>query len=922
MIREVLENYTRDVKSNVWQRSEYEGIAYNDGDEIELRLKSILEGVNDVSVMSVELASHCTDWASLYHLSNQRANLLRPFEEQLRGKQVLEIGAGCGAITRYLGEVGAEVLALEGSPRRASITAQRCRDLKNVSIVAEVVHKFQPIPQFDVVTLIGVLEYARKFFPGDGKDPVDAMLQYVRGFLRPAGRLIIAIENQFGLKYFAGFSEDHIGKPMFGIEEHYGLNSAVTFGRKELGVRVSRAGLSVQKWWYPFPDYKLPSLMLSEVGAFPHDDMDLSPLVRNACSHDPQCPLHVNFIQERAWLPIFRNELLREMTNSFVLLASDTEFSDRKDMPLAIHYATNRRPEFSKKVVFFHTSDGVPMTHQLALYPQVISKPDSLLTQRLEHQIFLKGQNWHDRLVDIMTSPGWTLEQLQQWFQVWFTALKQIASPLAQSSMSGKKVPGIYIDLIPRNMCVDDSGVSQFFDQEWIFSEDLDVDYLIFRGLFSSLAGLGNVAQPRDSANIHIASLIRQISQPFGFDFTAQSMSQHLAFEREFLIMATGTPQPSADTLASWRLNICDTHTPLSKKEIESQKQIHELHLCIKQKDEHAHKVLDTLEGQNSRIRAIQQTLKERDGQIETLQQALARRPMSDTPMVSVIVSTMSSSAWLHVALQSIVMQTQTNYEIVVINDAGIDVDEVLKSFDSYQDIHYVRHAKPRGLAAARKTGLGVARGKYIAYVDEGFQFCSDHLSMHIRTLEKTGQKISYSDLQGNVERAVGGDVCLEGDGGHQFLDQSSTSKKSQRIPLSCVVHERAWTPSMVASDQPFEEWEERNVQKYLCQQSGNLHVPHVTVERCQASSHTQEEFVATTQASCHFKNMNDSVLSSVQGERAVALDDCLQQIGSSHVPSVRHLNSHSSISQMRNEGPLGQRVHHVFAILNETEHF
>ncbi|MEC4681095.1 MAG: glycosyltransferase, partial [Nitrospirota bacterium] len=908
MIRSVLENYMRDVHANVWHRPEYEGIAYSDGDEIEGRLKNIIEGASDVSVMSIELAGRCSDWPTRYHLSHQRANLLRPFEEQLKGKQVLEIGAGCGAITRYLGEVGAEVLALEGSFRRASITALRCRDLENVSVVAEAVHNFKSIPQFDVVTLIGVLEYARKFFPGEGRDPVDAMLKYVTGFLKPAGRLIIAIENQIGLKYFAGFSEDHIGKPMFGIEEHYGCNSAVTFGRKDLGVRTSRAGLSVQEWWYPFPDYKLPSLMLSELGTFPQDDMDLSPLVRNACSHDPQYPLSVNFIQERAWRPIMRNGLLRELTNSFVLVASDSEISDVQNTPLAIHYATNRRLEFSKKVVFFRTKNGVPMTHQVSLYPQAIPRQVSLLTQQLENQIFVKGQNWQDRLVDIMTSPDWTIEQLQQWFQVWFNAFNQAVSPLAQSFMTGKNIPGKFIDLIPRNMCVDDRGVTSFFDQEWIFSENLDVDYLVFRALFSSLGGLGNIAQPRDSANIHIMSLVRQISQAFGFEFTAQSISQHLAFEREFQIMATGKPQPSADGVASWKLNVRHTQSHPSTKEIEYRKQINELHLYIKQRDGHVQKVQDTLEERNSLIRSIQQTLKERDEQIITLQHALARRPMSDTPMVSVIVSTMSSSAWLCVALQSIVVQTLTNFEIVVINDAGIDVDEVLKSFDSHQDIQYVRHAKPRGLAAARKTGLGVARGKYIAYLDEGFQFCPDHLSMHIRTLEKTGQKFSYSDVQGNVEKTDGESACLEGDGGHQFLDQSSASKNSKPISLSCVVHERAWVPSTVASDQTFEGWDERDVQKYLCQKSENLHVPHITVEWRQASPHANEEFAATTKASCNFKIMDDSVLSSAQGERAVALEDSSQHIGSFHASSIKNLDSHSS----------GKLVHHVVVVLND----
>ena len=269
---------------HIWIRSDYGGICYSDGDQVEQRIAGIINNACDLSVLSAELASHCKDWPSLYHLSRRRANLLRPLENQLQNASVLEVGAGCGAISRYMGEVGAQVLALEGSPYRASIAASRCRDLPNVTVVADAFHLFEPVQRFDVVTLIGVLEYARKFFPSSGGDPVNAMLARARNFLKPGGKLIIAIENQLGLKYFAGFPEDHTGKPMFGIEEHYSADGVVTFGRRELGERAAKAGLAAQQWWYPFPDYKLPTLLISEAGAVPEGEFYLTSIVRSACA--------------------------------------------------------------------------------------------------------------------------------------------------------------------------------------------------------------------------------------------------------------------------------------------------------------------------------------------------------------------------------------------------------------------------------------------------------------------------------------------------------------------------------------------------------------------------------------------------------------------------------------------------------------
>jgi len=176
------------------------------------------------------LRQNLFDWPSLYHLSGTRANILRPFQRTLAGADVLEIGAGCGAITRYLGECGTNVLALEGSPRRAAIARSRTRDLENVTVLAERFDRLQCDCKFDVITLIGVLEYANLFTSGE--NPPLAMLERVRSLLKPEGKLIIAIENQLGLKYFAGASEDHLGQPMVGIEGRYRKDQPQTWGAK------------------------------------------------------------------------------------------------------------------------------------------------------------------------------------------------------------------------------------------------------------------------------------------------------------------------------------------------------------------------------------------------------------------------------------------------------------------------------------------------------------------------------------------------------------------------------------------------------------------------------------------------------------------------------------------------------------------
>ena len=79
------------AQHGIWSRADYQDISYSDGDYEEQRLAKIIASAKDISIFSSELRNQCIDWQTLYHLSSQRGNILRPFQDKLRGK-VLEIG--------------------------------------------------------------------------------------------------------------------------------------------------------------------------------------------------------------------------------------------------------------------------------------------------------------------------------------------------------------------------------------------------------------------------------------------------------------------------------------------------------------------------------------------------------------------------------------------------------------------------------------------------------------------------------------------------------------------------------------------------------------------------------------------------------------------------------------------------------------
>lgn len=481
--------YIFDYVRGVWKKSHYEGIAYNDGDEIEVRIANIIEQTSDITVLSTELRSQCTDWPSLYHLSGTRANVLRPFAGSLTG-DVLEIGAGCGAITRYLGECGANVLALEGSLRRASIARSRTSDLENVTVLAEKFDEFQCNHKFDVITLIGVLEYANLFTTAE--NPALAMLQQVRSMLKPDGKLIIAIENQLGLKYFAGSPEDHVGKPMYGIEGRYKQNQPQTFGRKVLVNILEQAEFSVTEILTPFPDYKFPVSILTEKGIL-NQYFDAGTLAWQSARRDLQLPTFCNFSLELTWPEIFKNGMALDLANSYLLVASPRhqKFGESKNEILAFHYNTDRVSNYCKETRFELVDDK-----NIVVVSKMLGSENQPIVCKCFRKIiefncpeidnYTNGSLLSWEFIQIVTMDGWTLEKVGKFINNYICLLeKSLIEDGCLVSLSSSKVrlPGKYFDYLPHNIIIKKNGTHVVIDKEWSFCEDLELGYLLFRCL-------------------------------------------------------------------------------------------------------------------------------------------------------------------------------------------------------------------------------------------------------------------------------------------------------------------------------------------------------------------------------------------------------------------------------------------------------
>ncbi|MCC5952196.1 MAG: methyltransferase domain-containing protein [Acidimicrobiia bacterium] len=307
--------HTTDARSGV--RLIGDPLSYADG--AEHALLATMQDAADRSSLSDELATGIVDWPTRYHLSRLRANLLRPLTLS-PGLRVLDVGAGTGALSRYLGEQGASVVALEGSLDRARVAAARCAGLPSVEVVCGPLSELDDEDGFDLVVVCGVLEYSSAAMGGAGGP--DAFLDRVRGLCRDDGAVVLAIENQLGLKYLLGYAEDHLGRPWVGIEGYPDDPAIRTWSRRRLAELLDRAGFDAQRWLYPYPDYKLPSAVVSHDAYAQPDATDLVDQLVRLPVRDYSHPPLLLADERSAHRSLVDAGLGPDVANSFVVVAS------------------------------------------------------------------------------------------------------------------------------------------------------------------------------------------------------------------------------------------------------------------------------------------------------------------------------------------------------------------------------------------------------------------------------------------------------------------------------------------------------------------------------------------------------------------------------------------------------------------------
>ena len=290
--------------------SDYPGQDFYSDGAIEDEILEIVK--NNVASAYNRIIAEKNQWPILYHLSRTRENIV-DWIPMKKTDHVLEVGSGCGAITGALARKAGSVTCIELSKKRSLINAYRNKQYDNIEIK---VGNFEDIEKklegkYEYITLIGVFEYGESYISME--NPYENFLKLLGMHLKENGKIIIAIENKYGMKYWAGCKEDHVSKFYEGIEGYPTSTGVKTFSRKELEGMFSRSGFNKWDFYYPYPDYKLPCTIYSD-----EYQPKVGELTNNLRNFDGQ--RLVLFDEAKAFDGIINEGLFSFYSNSFLVM--------------------------------------------------------------------------------------------------------------------------------------------------------------------------------------------------------------------------------------------------------------------------------------------------------------------------------------------------------------------------------------------------------------------------------------------------------------------------------------------------------------------------------------------------------------------------------------------------------------------------
>ena len=317
----------------------------------------------------------------------------------------------------------------------------------------------------------------------EGKEPYGQFFEEIKKHLKPNGHVILAVDNRYGLTYFAGSKERLTGKYFEGLEGYGHSEGICTFSKEAVLATVKEAGFASVKTYYPYPNYRYMTALYT-------DEHLPSPgeLCKNLCNFEEERA--VLFDEAAVFDGLIKEGKFQEFSNSY-LFDLTLEEQEAEEELLFLKYSVERDEKYRIRTEIVRKKNGtkivrkVPYTdaakahvEKIKYWEKVLSEQYKTadvavnrctLTEKGAEFEFLKGETLEDILDEYLAKDDLT---------GFIGEIKKYAAKLEQLINQGAN----NIDLIFPNIILID-GKWNVIDYEWTFDAEIPLKFILHRAI-------------------------------------------------------------------------------------------------------------------------------------------------------------------------------------------------------------------------------------------------------------------------------------------------------------------------------------------------------------------------------------------------------------------------------------------------------
>ncbi len=207
-------------------------------------------------------------------------------------------------------------------------------------------------------------------------------------------------------------------------------------------------------------------------------------------------------------------------------------------------------------------------------------------------------------------------------------------------------------------------------------------------------------------------------------------------------------------------------------------------------------------------------------------------RNLSPTLSIAIIVRTKDRPHLLTRCLQSLVEQKRRPDEVIVVNDGGIPIDDLLQNF-SELTLHLIHNETNQGRARAGNQGVQAVQSEVIGFLDDDDRYLPDHLQRLETAMLHFDTQVAYSGCRLVQQDMLGDTAVLREQAIGEFNDpyDAQRLRYENYIPLINLLIDRQLWLEVGGFDEAFEIFEDWDLLARLSARTSFYHVQRLTTE-------------------------------------------------------------------------------------------